>query len=240
MVTLDGKVMLITGAASGLGAALTAVLLEAGAQVIMVDRQADRLAAVRERADPQGHRTRDVVLDLRDREAVIEAMAQMSLHFGGLDVLINNAGTDVTASIEALTLENWDDVMATNLTAPFLLSKLALPLLRARRGQIVNIASTAAKRAWPNASAYHASKWGLTGLSHALHAELRTDAIRVMSVVVGGMRTPFLLDRFEGLDLARLQDPGNVARAIAFALTMPVESTIPELMVLPRQESSWP
>ena len=119
MVTLEGKVALITGAASGLGAALTAVLLEAGMQVIMVDRQADRLAAVRERADPQGHRTRDLVIDLRDREAVMAAMADITGHFGGLDVLVNNAGTDITAAIDALTLENWDDVVAVNLTAPF-------------------------------------------------------------------------------------------------------------------------
>ena len=133
MVTLEGKVALITGAASGLGAALTAVLLEAGMQVIMVDRQADRLAAVRERADPQGHRTRDLVIDLRDREAVMAAMADITGHFGGLDVLVNNAGTDITAAIDALTLENWDDVVAVNLTAPFMLSKLALPALRARR-----------------------------------------------------------------------------------------------------------
>jgi short-subunit dehydrogenase len=67
-------------------------------------------------------------------------------------------------------------------------------------GHIVNIASTAAKRAWPNASAYHASKWGLLGLSHALHAELRPHRIKVSAVVAGGMRTPFLLDRFPDID----------------------------------------
>ena len=99
---------------------------------------------------------------------------------------------------------------------------------------------TAARRAWPNASAYHASKWGLVGLSHALHAELRGERIRVCALLAGGMRTPFLLDRFEGIDLDTLQDPANVAQAVVAVLQMPAETVIPEIMVLPRRDSSWP
>jgi short-subunit dehydrogenase len=107
-------------------------------------------------------------------------------------------------------------------------------------GHIVNIASTAAKRTWPNASAYHASKWGLLGLSHALHAELRPHRIKVSAVVAGGMRTPFLLDRFPDIDPGVLQDPANVAATIRFLLTLPDETVIPEVMVIPMRESSWP
>jgi short-subunit dehydrogenase len=107
-------------------------------------------------------------------------------------------------------------------------------------GDIVNIASTAAKRAWPNASAYHASKWGLLGLSHALHAELRPHGIRVTAVVAGGMRTPFLLDRFPELDPEVLQDPADVAQAILGVLLLPRTSVVPELTVLPVRETSWP
>jgi NAD(P)-dependent dehydrogenase (short-subunit alcohol dehydrogenase family) len=141
-------------------------------------------------------------------------------------------------------VEDWDRVLGTNLRGPFLLSKAALSALRqgdgGRGGHIVNIASTASRRAWANASAYHASKWGLVGLSQALYAELRTQGIRVSTVVVGGMKTPFLLDRFKDIDQTKLQDPANVAEAIRFVLTMPRESIIPEIMVLPLQESSWP
>jgi short-subunit dehydrogenase len=111
---------------------------------------------------------------------------------------------------------------------------------RAGGGHIVNIASTAAKRAWPNASAYHASKWGLLGLSHALHAELRPHHIKVTAVIAGGMRTPFLLDRFPDIDLATLQDPMNVAQAIKSVLLLPAETVVSEIMVLPMQETSWP
>jgi NAD(P)-dependent dehydrogenase (short-subunit alcohol dehydrogenase family) len=112
--------------------------------------------------------------------------------------------------------------------------------MRKHGGQIVNIASTAAKRAWPNACAYHASKWGLLGLSHALHAELRPHNIRVTAVIAGGMRTPFLLDRFPELDAENLQDPDDVARAIVSLLSLPASSVVAELTILPMRETSWP
>jgi short-subunit dehydrogenase len=109
-----------------------------------------------------------------------------------------------------------------------------------RGGHIVNIASTASKRAWPNAAAYHATKWGLLGLSHALHAELRPRGIKVSAVVAGGMRTPFLLDRFPDIDPAVLQDPIHVARAVRYVLIQDAETVIPEITVLPMRETSWP
>jgi short-subunit dehydrogenase len=100
--------------------------------------------------------------------------------------------------------------------------------------------STAAKRAWPNASAYHATKWGLLGFSHALHTEARPLGIKVTAVVAGGMRTPFLLDRFPDLDPGVLQDPRNVAETIRFVLLQPPETVVPEVMVIPMRETSWP
>jgi short-subunit dehydrogenase len=111
---------------------------------------------------------------------------------------------------------------------------------QAGRGHIVNVASTAAKRAWANASAYHASKWGLLGFSHALHVEARQANVKVTAVVSGGMRTPFLLDRFPDIDVGTLQDPRNVAETIRFVLSQPEDTVIPEIMVLPMRETSWP
>jgi short-subunit dehydrogenase len=107
-------------------------------------------------------------------------------------------------------------------------------------GHIVNVVSTAAKRAWANASAYHASKWGLLGFSHALHVEGRLNNIKVTAVISGGMRTPFLLERFPDIDADTLQSPENVAETIRFVLTQPAETVIPELTVLPMHETSWP
>jgi NAD(P)-dependent dehydrogenase (short-subunit alcohol dehydrogenase family) len=176
-----------------------------------------------------------------DAAAAEHAVNETIETFGRIDVLINNAGTDVTCSLDELSLSDWDRVIHTNLYGPFLLSKYAARHMRRNgRGQIVNIASTAAKRAWPNASAYHASKWGLLGLSHALHAELRPHNIKVTAVIAGGMRTPFLLDRFPDIDLSTLQDPINVAQTVKSVLMLPEDTVIPEIMVLPMRESSWP
>jgi NAD(P)-dependent dehydrogenase (short-subunit alcohol dehydrogenase family) len=128
-----------------------------------------------------------------------------------------------------------------NLRGPFLMAKTVLPLMREQgSGHIVNIVSTAAKRAWANAAAYHASKWGLLGLSHALHVEARPFGVKVSAVVAGGMRTPFLFDRFPDLDPGLLQDPRNVAETVRFVLTQPDETVIPEVMVIPMTETSWP
>ena len=231
---LAGKVALITGAASGLGAALAALLAEAGADIVAAD--------LRPPAPPgDGANFEGLTLDVADAGAVRAAIAVALARFGRIDILVNNAGTDVTLPLEDLSEADWRRVIDTNLNGPFLLAKAAANVMRRQGGgDIVNVTSTAAKRAWPNACAYHASKWGLLGLSHALHAELRQHGIRVTAVVAGGMRTPFLLDRFPDLDPDRLQDPANVALAIRHALLLPRTSVIPELTVLPMQETSWP
>jgi NAD(P)-dependent dehydrogenase (short-subunit alcohol dehydrogenase family) len=238
---LGGRTVFITGAASGLGAALAEVLAHAGADIVATDIRAGALESAAARLRAGGTRVHTIGFDVADpaqaRHAVAEAIEKM----GRLDVLINNAGTDVTLPIDELREEDWLRVIGTNLNGPFLLAKHAAAHMRqAGGGHIVNVTSTAAKRAWPNAAAYHASKWGLLGLSHALHAELRAYGIRVTAVVAGGMRTPFLLDRFPELDPSALQDPVNVAEAIRSVLLMPGETVIAELTVLPLRETSWP
>lgn len=236
---LEGKSVLLTGGASGLGAALCRGLCEAGASVMLADLKEDRAQAVLDSLDAS--RARALRCDVGDPEQARLAVESTLSEFGRLDILINNAGTDVTCPLEELRFEDWDRVMHTNLYGPFLLSRHAAGAMRAQgAGQIVNIASTASKRTWPNASAYHASKWGLLGLSHALHAELRPHNIKVTAVVAGGMRTPFLLDRFPDIDQSTLQDPANVARAVLAVLALPPETVIPEVMVLPMRETSWP
>lgn len=231
-MSLEGKSVLVTGGARGLGAAICRELARAGAHMVVADLNEAGARAVAETV-----RGRALKLDVTQEAEIARALDGI----GRLDVLINNAAVDFTVPIEELATAQWDAVIDVNLRAPFLLSKHAARLMKAQGGgQIVNIASTAAKRAWPNASAYHASKWGLLGLSHALHAELRPHRIKVSAVVAGGMRTPFLLDRFPDIDPNVLQDPANVAATIRFLLTLPDETVIPEVMVIPMRESSWP
>ncbi|MDB5797588.1 MAG: family oxidoreductase [Paucimonas sp.] len=239
--SLAGRSIFITGGASGLGAALCRALNAAGANIMIADLHEDRAATVAQSLRQGPGQVQSIGCDVGDPESAQRALAAAVEAFGGLDILINNAGTDKTCSVEELEVADWDRVMKTNLSGPFLLSKFALPALKqSGQAQIVNIASTAAKRAWPNASAYHASKWGVLGLSHAMHAELRPLGIKVTAVIAGGMRTPFLLDRFPDIDVETLQDPANVAAAVLSVLTLPRETVIPEIMVLPMRESSWP
>ncbi|MFT3859542.1 MAG: SDR family oxidoreductase [Aquabacterium sp.] len=244
LVDLSGKVAFVTGAASGLGAAISRRLVEAGAKVVLADIAGDKAKLMADNLDPSGEQTLAVRLDVSNEDAVANALGLCTQRFGALDILINNAGTDVTAPIDEVSIEAWTKVLDTNLKGPYLLTKLALPALRdsdgGQGGHIVNVASTAALRAWPNASAYHASKFGLLGLSKALHAELRAGGIRVSTLITGGMRTPFLLDRFPDLDPSKLQDPALVAESVCFMLTLPRDSVIAELTVLPAEETSWP
>jgi NAD(P)-dependent dehydrogenase (short-subunit alcohol dehydrogenase family) len=237
---LAGKTILVTGGASGLGAALCQVLSSSGANVVVGDLNLDKAQTLADLLDSSATKTLALGFNVGDPAAAERAVDETIARFGRLDILINNAGTDVTCPLEELAYDDWDRVIRTNLYGPFLLSKYAARHMKHGGGQIVNIASTAAKRAWPNASVYHASKWGLLGLSHALHAELRPHKIKVTAVIAGGMRTPFLLDRFPGIDVSTLQDPINVANAVKSVLQLPEQTVIPEIMVLPMQESSWP
>lgn len=234
---LSGKVVLVTGGARGLGAAVCENLAGAGARVVCGDVRSE-LAG---QAVGAVAGVRAVRLDVSDWASVQATVDDILQHEGRIDALVNNAGIDVTQSVEELSVDDWQRVIATNLSGPFLLCKAVLPHMRAQGGgRIVNIVSTAAKRTWPNASAYHASKWGLLGLSHALHVEARPYRVKVTALIAGGMRTPFLLDRFPDIDVNTLQDPRSVAHSVRFVLTQPAETVIPELMVLPMTETSWP
>ncbi len=240
MQQLEGKVAIVTGAGRGLGEAICHSLAKAGVNVVAADLCAD-LAQKTAAAIRNGIQSEAVALDVGDEEQAAAIVQGALDRFGRLDILINNAGTDVTLSVEELQFAEWDRVIRTNLRGPFVLSKTAFPILRQQGGgHIVNIVSTAARRAWANASAYHASKWGLLGLSEALHVEGRACGIKVTAVICGGMRTPFLLDRFPDIDPKVLQDPRNVADTVRYVLTQPDETVIPEIMVLPVRETSWP
>lgn len=236
--SLRGKTVFVTGAAQGLGAAICKALAADGVNLVMADLDHDKVS---EQANGHACSCLPVRMDAGNEAEVQEALAVAMDRYGQIDAVINNAGIDITMPIAELAVRDWERVVRTNLTGPFIVAKLAADLMRPRgRGHIVNIASTAAKRAWPNAAAYHATKWGLLGLSHALHAELRPHGIKVSAVVAGGMRTPFLLDRFPDIDPTVLQDPAHVARTVRFVLTQPAETVIPEVMVLPMRETSWP
>jgi NAD(P)-dependent dehydrogenase (short-subunit alcohol dehydrogenase family) len=241
MPLLEGKAILVTGAGRGLGAAICGAVGMEGAYVFVGERDPDLAERTAKELRESGYSADAMVMDVGSETDVSAAIQRAHGRFGHLDAVVNNAAIDVTAAIDELSVDDFDRVVRTNLRGAFLVTRAAVPYMRAQKsGHIVNVASTASKRTWPNASAYHTTKWGLLGFSHAMHAELRPDGIKVSAVLPGGMRTPFLLDRFPDIDLANLQDPANVALAVRFVLTMPQESVIPEIMVLPMRETSWP
>ncbi len=239
--SIKGKSILITGAGSGLGAVLSEHLAAEGASVMLADIHDARKEQQLARLSDLGYRVSAVHCDVGFSDDAENAVHKTIAAFGKIDVLINNAGMDVTCSLCEIEVAQWERVLRTNLHGPFLMARAAARHMMGQGdGTIVNIASTAAKRAWPNACAYHASKTGLLGLSHALHAELRPAGIKVMAVVCGGMATPFILERFPDIDRSTLQEPGHVALAISQLLQLPPRTVVPEVTVLPMSETSWP
>ncbi|MFN8499517.1 MAG: SDR family oxidoreductase [Anaerolineae bacterium] len=241
--SLEGKVVLVTGGGSGLGEATARAFACAGAHVAVVDLNGANAERVSHDLQGEGHASYQC--DVSDADSVFATVQSVVERFGRLDVVVNSAAVDYVKSVDEMTVEQWDRVIGVNLRGPFLTAKAALPTMRRQKsGHIINVASTAALRAWGSASAYHATKWGLRGFSRGLGVEGRPDNIRVTTIIPGGMATHFF-DRFpeQGIpmpDERNLQDPANVAASIVFAVMMPPESVVQEVMVTPLTETSWP
>ena len=241
----NGKVILVTGAGSGLGEATAHVFADAGYAVACVDINGAGSERVCNDLIARDQQAIAIQADVSDETTVFNSVEQTVRELGRLDVVVNNAAVDHTVSVAEMSVTQWDQVIGVNLRGPFLFAKAAWPVMVEQGyGHILNIASTAATRAWGNAAAYHASKWGIVGFGRGLGVEGRPVGIRVTTVIPGGMRTHFF-DRFaeQGIpmpDEANLQDPTNVAQTMLFAVNMPDGSTLQEVIVTPTTETSWP
>jgi NAD(P)-dependent dehydrogenase (short-subunit alcohol dehydrogenase family) len=242
---IKGKVVLITGAGSGLGEATARAFAAVGATIAAVDINQAAIEQVCADLGKQDAQAQSFVCDVSNADAVSATVQAVGERFGRVDILVNCAAVDYTYSVEEMSVEQWDKAMAINLRAPFLFAKAAFPWMRRQQyGHIINIGSTASLRAWANASVYHASKWGLLGFGRGLGVEGRADGIRVTTIIPGGMRTHFF-DRFkeQGIpmpDPENLQDPATVANAIVYAVQVPRESALQEMLITPMNETSWP
>jgi NADP-dependent 3-hydroxy acid dehydrogenase YdfG len=189
MTTISGKVVAVTGAASGIGRALAQHLKAKGAELAIADRNAAGLA---ETAALLGNGTRVTqhVLDVRDRNAVEGFARAVKEQHGGADIIINNAGIASRATIEDCSYDDLELVIGVNLWGVIYGTKAFLPLLRERgAGHIVNIASINAIVPFPLNGPYNISKYGVYGLNETLMQELRGESIKIMSVHPGGVRT---------------------------------------------------
>jgi NAD(P)-dependent dehydrogenase (short-subunit alcohol dehydrogenase family) len=242
---LEQKIAIVTGAGSGLGEATARRLAAAGACVTCVDLDEERAGRTAAAIDASGSRAIAIGCDVGDERAVQTAVDRTLQTWDRIEIAVNCAGVDYVLGIDEMTVAQWDQVIGVNLRGPFLVAKAVFPIMkRLGGGDIVNVASTAAVRAWGNASAYHASKWGLVGFSRGLGVEGRADGIRVTTIIPGGMDTHWF-DRFpeQGIplpDQSNLQDPANVADAIAYAVALPRGSVMQEMLITPLSETSWP
>ncbi len=227
--------VLVTGGASGLGAAVVAAVTEASGRAVVLDRFAPD-------ADGNNVPAEHVIVDLLDRRAAEQSVRELTERLGGLDAVVTCAGIDSCGRLEDVPADAWDRVVEVNLLGTVAVIRAALPGLRDRGGRVVTIASTLGLRALSDATAYCASKFAIVGFTRALAAET-AGQIGVTMMVPGGMQTPF----FDGRDEqykpppdAKLNRPGDVAAAILFALSQPRGCEIRELVITPSVEGSWP
>lgn len=219
-----------------------------GMNVAVVGRSEPDLAELERELVSLGVRVVPLAVDLVDSAALAAVVDQAAGDLGGLDVLVNAAGTDVPAAAEDLSLGDWGRVVAVNLTAPFALAKAAMPhMRRAGGGLIVNISSVAGRRGWANASAYCSTKFALTGLTQSLSAEGRADGIRACVLYPGAMQTSwgtFEPDQrqssIERTDDRESLDPAVVADLIAWMATAPGQPVLNEVTITPLHEGGWP
>ena len=190
--TLAGKAAVVTGGSRGIGFAIAGALARAGASVAITGRNQSSLDDAVSHLSAHGARVMAARADVRSAEEAAGAIDEAARAFGGLDVLVNNAGVGAFAKVAEMSLEQWREVIDTNLSGVFHCCHAAIPHLRRRGGGwIINISSLAGKNAFVGAAAYCASKAGLNAFSEALMQEVRYDNIRVSYVMPGSVSTGF-------------------------------------------------
>jgi NAD(P)-dependent dehydrogenase (short-subunit alcohol dehydrogenase family) len=191
--SLRGKVAFVTGGTRGIGLAIARALVAEGVQVAVTGRDEAHLSAARPRLEAAGPGSVETLrADVRQHAEVERALSATVARFGGLDIVVNNAGIGIFANVADMTPVEWSEVIDTNLTGVFNVCHAAIPHLRQRGGGfIVNISSLAGKNAFSTAAAYCASKAGLNAFSEALMQEVRYDDIRVSCVMPGSVATGF-------------------------------------------------
>jgi len=231
---LPRKVAVVTGGSRGIGLAIARALIAEGSNVMISARDASMLQRVARKISTSRAKAVPLVCDVRDPEAVQRMFIALKERFGRLDVLVNNAGiSHANVNVANLPIESWREVIATNLTGMFLVTRAALPLMK-RGGAIVNNLSIAAERVFRGSSAYNASKHGALGFTNTLREELREQGIRVIALLPGATDTALWTTLWPDAPRRKMMSASTVAQAVVRALTLPLESTLEELRILPR------
>ncbi len=227
---------LVTGASRGIGRAIAHALAQAGYDVALVSRSLDTLRPVQESLADYGVVAKAYPVDLAEMEGLRDRLAAVLDDFGPLSVVVNNAGMGYTGALDTMPLADWQRVMDLNVTSVFQCLQAVLPALRANGGgTIVNIASVAAKSAFPDWGAYTVSKAALVALSRVLAVEERPHGIRVVTVSPGAVNTPLWDTDTVQADFERssMLTPEIVAQTVLHAILMPPQAVIEDLTLMP-------
>jgi NADP-dependent 3-hydroxy acid dehydrogenase YdfG len=232
---------LVTGASSGVGRAIALALAEQGAALALVGRRLEALQAVAASVRATAAPPRCYRVDLTVDDDVLQLAAQLQREFGALDLLIHSAGVIVNGPLERAAVADFDRQYRLNVRAPYLLTQAVLPLLKARRGQIVFINSTVGLQAVAQAGQYAATKHALRAIADSLRAEVNAAGVRVLSVFLGRTATPMqaALCRAEGRAYhpELLIQPEDVALVVLNALCVPRTAEVTDIHLRPMIKS---
>jgi NADP-dependent 3-hydroxy acid dehydrogenase YdfG len=229
-------VVLITGASQGIGAAIANVFASEipGVRLVLVARNESKLTRVARRCTKLGATTAKFASDVSDEAAVATLAAAVTKRFGAVDVLINNAGKFAGAPFTEMSVADFDQMIAVNLRSVFLMSRAFAPAMIARgRGDIFNMSSIAGLSAYPGGAGYSAAKFGVSGLSKVMRAELRDKGVRVCCVYPGATVSPSW--KGSGVDESRMMPAEDVARAFFDIYRLSRRTTVEEIVLRPQR-----
>jgi len=229
----QGKVAVITGGGTGIGLATARLFAQSGYYVVITGRDAKRLKRAADNISKKNGQVTAIACDVRDPVSVSRLFSEVGKHHASIDVLVNNAGVAHTlAPVDQLPLETWKDVIDTNLSGMFLVTRAALPLMRAG-GTIVNNLSVAAVQPFAGMAAYNASKYGALGFTHALREDLRKRGIRVLALLPGATDTEIWSQFWKDAPKEKMISAETVAQAVLHAVSAPANTAIEEIRIGP-------
>ncbi len=232
-VNLKNSIIWITGSGQGIGKAIAMNLAKNGARVVMTSRSLEKLAETAKEIQDAGGEVLALPGDVRDVAQIESIVNQVESEWGGIDVLINNAGVGIFKKITKLEESDWNDMMDANAKSAFLCSRAVLPgMMDRQRGHIVNIVSVAARKAFPNNAGYSASKYAMLGFTDVLRLEARDHGIKVTAVLPGATDTPLWGDA--NIDHSKMMQPKAVAESIVGLLGNTSNAMIEELVIRPQ------